>query len=299
MNRADGNTAFGRQMHLAPTDAPGRYVTQMDAMWNCPLVSHGGTVTALAVSAMAQELDVPVEHLRSVTAVFAAPVNPGPVEIEVAVLRRGRSVSQASATVRDRDAETGHTLIAVFGAERPSFEFTELDRPDVPSPQDAVSWRTIPAEVVRRGPHNPYWDHVEGRTALGHRFWDQWTPTGSLVANWFRFSEPPMRGDGVLDPLAVVALCDTMPGAVSERMGPGQAPWYGLSADLTVHLLAPARSEWILSVNRARHASGGYASVEVELWDEYGSLVAYGTEILTLHFPEGPPATSAAVVTQR
>ena len=113
MNRADDTTAFGRQMRVDPADAPGCYVTQMDAMWNCPLVSHGGTVTALAVAAMAQELDVPVEHLRSVTAVFAAAVNPGPVEIGVTVLRRGRSVSQASATVRNRNAETGHTLIGV------------------------------------------------------------------------------------------------------------------------------------------------------------------------------------------
>src|ERR1700730_15426661 len=109
------STAFGRQMTLQAGDVPGRFVVEVDAMWNCPLVSHGGTMTALAAAAMAKELAAPEQRLRSITAVFPAPVNPGPVQIDVPVLRRGQSVSHLSASVRNVDAEVGHTSVAVFG----------------------------------------------------------------------------------------------------------------------------------------------------------------------------------------
>ncbi len=50
-------------------------------------------------------------------------------------------------------------------------------------------------------------------------------------------------------------------------MGPGLPPWFGPSADLTVHILGTASSPWLLGHNRVRHAGDGYASEEMELWD--------------------------------
>ncbi len=90
----------------------------------------------------------------------------------------------------------------------------------------------------------PIWvHHVEGRSVIGHPPWEAYVPTSSLRAQYQRFDEPPRLADGSIDPLALVALCDTMPGAVAERMGnTGEHPWYGPSADLTVHLTGTARS---------------------------------------------------------
>ena len=45
------------------------------------------------------------------------------------VLRRGRSISQLSATARTPGADAGHTTLAVFGAPRDGFEFTDARRP--------------------------------------------------------------------------------------------------------------------------------------------------------------------------
>ncbi len=97
-----------------------------------------------------------------------------------------------------------------------------------------------------------------------------------------------MDGGG-WDPLGLVTLCDTMPGAVGERMGPGLPVWFAPSVDLTVQLTGTASSEWLLARNRARHAGEGYASVEMELWDPAVGLVAYGTQLCFFSFPEGPP----------
>jgi len=141
--------------------------------------------------------------------------------------------------------------------------------------------------------HFNFWDHVEGRVVKGHDLSDTYVPATSERIYWYRFDEPPMLADGSLDPLALVTLCDTMPGAVAERMGPEQPAWFPPSVDLTVHLLGTARSDWVLARNRARHAGGGYASTEIELWDASGALVAYGTQMMIFSFPGGPPPLSS------
>jgi acyl-CoA thioesterase len=72
-------------------------------------------------------------------------------------------------------------------------------------------------------------------------------------------------------------------------MGPGTIPWAPPSADLTVHLLGEARSEWLLGHHRAHKAGDGYASTRIDLWDAGGRLVAHATQVMVLVFPDGPP----------
>jgi acyl-CoA thioesterase len=289
-------TAFGRQMILEPApDRAGRYAVDVDSRWNCPVVPQGGTMAALAAAAMAVEIGDPGQHLRSLTTVFAAQVPAGPVAVDVTVLRRGRTMSQALATVRAEGADTGHTSVAVFGRDRGGFEFTDLAMPDVPPPEACPSFRDPPPpEAAARFAERPpfaFWEQVEGRPALGNAPWDDYAPTTSECAFWYRFDEPPMRPDGTLDPLAVVALCDLMPSSVGQRMGPGQPDWYPPSADLTVHVLGEARSGWLLAHLHARRATAGYASVESALWDPTDrSLVAHAAQVMFLSFPDGPPA---------
>jgi len=285
-------SAFERQMRVSPDpDVPGRYQVDVDARWNCPDVPQGGIMAALAASAMAREIDRPDQRLRTLSTVFAALVPAGPVTVDVSVLRRGRSMSQTSATVRAAGAASGHATVAVFGADRPGFEFTDLAMPEVDAPEDCPSFSDPPPPGVERPdrPEIPFWQHTEGRPALGHAPWDDWVPDTSSCAAWYRFDEPPLRPDGTLHPLAAVALSDLMPSAVGERMGPGGVDWWGPSTDLTVHLLGEARSGWLLSHHRAHRATTGYASVASDLWDTEGTLVAHATQVMFLTFPGGPP----------
>jgi len=288
-----GTSAFGRQTTVeAVPGAAGRYRAEMSDGWNAPVLPHGGVVTSLALRAMGTELAHPEQVLRSVTTVFAAQVVPGPLEIDVAVLRRGRTMSQLTATVRNAGQDAGHTAMAVFGGPRQGFEFTDLARPDVPPPSACPSFRDPPPDGVVRFPSATFWEKVESRVGIGNPPWGDWEAVSSERAYWYRFDEPPVGDDGAWDPLALVTLCDTMPGAVGERMGPGSPIWFGPSADLTVHVLGTARSEWLLAHNRARHAADGYASVDMELWDPGAGLVAYGTQMMFFSFPEGiPPGT--------
>ena len=267
---------------------PGGYRALVTESWSAPVLPHGGIVTTIALRAMATELALPEQSLRSVTTAFAGQVPPGPVDIDVTLLRRGKTMSQATATVRSTGAEAGHASLAVFGTTRPGFEFTDLAMPQVPPPEACRSYRDLP-DGFAWPMHATFFDRVEERSALGHMPWDDFTPTTSEHASWMRFDDAPRLEDGRLDPLALVVLCDTMPGAVGHRMGPMSIDWFGPSADLTVHLLGGAVSDWVLTVNRARHAGDGYASVEKELWDPERGLVAYGTQMSFFSFPGGPP----------
>ena len=267
--------------------AGGRYRATLAHHWDL-LRPQGGVVAAFALRAAQVHLDQPDQVLRTCTAVFAGPVTAGPLEIDVTVLRRGRSASQLTATVHNADEPSGTTVLAVFGSRRRGPSFVELVRPTVAPPEHCRSFRgPLPAGVEQGGPM-PFWSRVEGRSALGHAPWEDWEPAAAEAATWLRFDDPPVGDDGALDPLAVVTLADRMPGSVRERLGPGGDPWFAPSADLTVHLFEPARTGWLLAHDRARWADDGWASAETALWAEDGTLVAYATQMMIFSYPTEP-----------
>lgn len=284
---------FIRETAVASDDAhAGRYRAELTPDWCAPMLPQGGIVAVVATRAMEAELAQPAQRLRSVSVVFAGQVRTGPVEIDVGVIRRGRSISQLTATVRNPGEAAGTTAIAVFGTARPGFDFTDLLMPDAPPPEKCASFRDADGaaeEDVRW--HFPYWDFVTGHSVSAHAPWEPHEITSSERSSWYRFDEAPRLADGRLDPHGLVTLCDTMPGAVGERVGEGRgrAAWMSPSADLTVHILGEWRSEWLLARNRARRAGDGYASLEMELWDPETGLVAYGTQMMFFSFPDGPP----------
>lgn len=279
---------------------PGRFTGSISDPWMLVIIPQGGIVAAMAAEAMARTLaagDVSGgdggaggQTVRTMSVVFAGQVAGGPVEIDVDVLRQGRSMSQLTATVRNPGAEAGLTAIAAFGRPRPGFDFTEMTMPDVPGPAHGRRWRDpIPDDVDFEWtrPPMPFWEEiVEARSVIGEAPWDPRPDAPAAeTASWYRIDDPPVGGDGLLDPLAAVVLCDTMPGAVGRKLGPESGTWFGPSVDLTVHLL-DHRIEpgWLLAHNRARHAGDGYASVDMALWTEDGRLVAYATQLMFFAF---------------
>jgi acyl-CoA thioesterase len=265
---------------VADAAVAGRFTTELSADWNAPVYPHGGVTTALAVRAMQQHFEEP---LRSVHALFVSPVPPGPIAVDVTVLRRGRTMSQAVATLTTAGG-TGLVATAAFGADRPGFEFTDVVMPEVAPPQRCRSFGSTAAAEGYELP--PLWRNLEGRTALGHAPWETQARTSSEQVHWYRFRQPPRDARGDLDAAALLVLADTMPGAVGERMGSDAGRWLAPSVEMTVRLLGPARGEWILSRIRAHRSGGGYVSLENQLWDpESGALVAHATQLALYSFP--------------
>jgi acyl-CoA thioesterase len=250
------------------------------------MVPQGGVLAAIAARAMASELGTG-QPLRSFHGVFASPVPVGDVDIDVDVIRAGRSMSQVSATVRAAGTSSGFSALAAFGHPRPGFRYTELAMPDVPPPEECVSYRDPPPPEAGMpdGPRFPFWNEVlEGRPALGHAPWDPSERGAAEVVTWFRFEQPPVDGDGRFDPLALLVAADMMPSAVFEKVGTDEQGWFAPSVDLTVHLAGVPSGGWILNHNRAHYAGDGYASAECALWDAYApdgpTLLAWATQIM-------------------
>jgi len=270
-------------------DGP-RFTTSISDTWQLAVAPQGGVVAAIAVRAMERVLGHPEQTLRTMTAMFAGQVAGGPVEVDVQVLRRGRSMSQLTATVKNPGIEAGLTAIAAFGAPRRGFDFTKLVFPDVPGPEGIPGFRDpLPEGVVFEWdrPPMPFWEEViESRPVIGRPPWEPFEDGPAEVAYWYRLDRPPLRPDGCLDAAGPIVMCDTMPSSVGQKLGPDSGQWFAPSVDYTLHLFRPAQPGWLLAHHKARHAGDGYASVELALWDPTGPhLVAYGTQVMLFTFP--------------
>jgi acyl-CoA thioesterase len=267
----------------------GRFATEVSAPWQLVAVPQGGIVTAIAVRAMELELDDPAQSLRTVTAMFAGQVAGGPVEVDVQVLRRGRSMSQLTATVRNPGATAGLTAMAAFGLPRRGFDFTELTMPDVAGPDGVRGFRDplpdgIEFEFAR--PPMPFWEQIiESRPVIGRPPWEEWVDGPAETAYWYRLDHAPVRADGMLDPAGPIVMCDTMPGCVGQKVGYAEGPWFAPSVDYTFHLFNHVEPGWLLSHQKARYAGDGYASIESALWHPQGpTLVAHACQVMLFAF---------------
>ena len=138
---------------IADPARPGRYELDLSHDWVVTEVPQGGVVAAVAARAMAASLDHRDQVLRSISAVFAGLVRPGPVEVEVTVLRRGRSLSQLAATVRNVGAEAGLTALAVFGA---TLTGVRVHRCELPRGGAARGVPFVSRPTARRRAREPY-----------------------------------------------------------------------------------------------------------------------------------------------
>jgi acyl-CoA thioesterase len=257
----------------------GRYAATLDHSWDLVRYPQGGIVVGFALRAAETELAQPGQVLRTCTTIFAGAVEAGELEITVEVLRRGRTASQVRAEIRNAGASSGATVVAVYGGPRQGPTFIDVVPPSVAPPADGRSYREPPPDLPE-WVRPPFWERVEGRQVLGHAPWEEFESPASDVASWYRFDQPPRLEDGSLDPLGLIVLADRMPSSIAERLGNQGPRWFAPSADLTVHLLEPSRSEWVLIHDHARWADDGWASIETTLWDESLVPVAYATQMV-------------------
>ena len=289
-----GTRSFSDQTRVTPdATKPGRFRAELESSWGAPLFPSGGLVTGATLRAMQSSLPNPEHRVRTMTTMFISTVRDGPVEIDVELLRPGKRMTHLRATLRNAGSdEPGHVTTAAFGESRPGFEFAYTPAPDVGEPQDYPERAEPPAGVpaFRAG----FLDHTEIRGIGLKQSWEtDWMGGHAEATRWIRYRDTPRLADGTLDPLALPALADTMPPAIMQYLGPG-APFCHLpSVDLTVHFYAATRSQWLLSHTRCHWAGDGYASTEIQLWDEQRKLVCHATQVMLVRFP-APGSLGAA-----
>ena len=261
--------------------APGWYTADLPPAWNFRSPA-GGVLMTVAMRAMQAELGDPALRPVSANTHFCSPVPAGPLEIRVEVLRHGGAAAQVRAQLSSSTVPgPGLEVSATFGRDRDGIDLIDAEPPRVPGPDEAPLMEQLGGIDPNFRP--VFFSNLETRLAFGNPWWKGgWEPGPARIARWWRYLVPQTLPDGRLDPLCLPPIADTMPPALSQKLGPGHEPFFAPSLDLTVHFLEDTRAEWLLTSVHARRARAGYATAEVEIWDDGGKLIAFGTQTMML-----------------
>ena len=251
------------------------YRALVDDSWSNFRTVFGGMQQALALAAMRQTLGLPEAEmpLRSLQTNFIAPVDFGELEIDVAVLRQGKSVAQLEARILQGE-QVACSYMACFGRARES----QIDVVAPEYPQHIKAF-TDSEPFPWKGDARPgFLQHYEQRLGLGA------FPVSAKAADeqgiYVRFRE-----DVVVDELALMSLTDVIPSptlARFETFKPASSmnslvEFFPIERPLAV-------GEPVLHHVYLRKARDGYASHDAYIWTPHGELIAYSHQTAVIFY---------------
>lgn len=246
---------------------PGRYRGTIDPGWWIIRGPNGGYLAAIVTRAVRCEVEGTGQRMRSLTLHYLrAPVE-GPCEVEVAVERRGRTLTSLSIRV-SQDERLCMLGLAATAVDRDGPSFGDLPLPKAAPPIEAVE-TSAPAD----GPPIPMRERYELQPRLGPDRMAGETGDEAITGGWIRLADPEPLGDAV-----VAALTDAWSPAIFSRVA---EPLGVPTIDLTIHFRdpAPADYEWCFVEFRSRHATGGYVEEDGVVWSRDGRLLAQSRQL--------------------
>lgn len=261
--------SFDEETRVSQTET-GRYTAELSDRWNIGANPNGGYVAAIAVRAMLAELeDRATSHPDplTVTTHFLRPAEPGTAEIDIDVIRIGRSAS----TVRAQLTQQGRTRIAVLGS------FGDLAQPmgtERPRRSPPLPLLAPPSECVDRSELDqevelPLLERVEVLIHPDHS--KAATRDRAEVLGWIRFVDgrPP-------DTLGLMVLADAFPPAVYPLVATtGWVP----TVELTVHPRRRPGKGWLCGRFVTDDIDSGRMVEDGTLWDNTGAVVARSRQL--------------------
>lgn len=250
----------------AVSGGPGEWTARLEEGWDIFGVTNGGYLMSIATRAMEAETDGRV--LISAAGSFMNPANPGPVDISVVTLKRGRSLSTLRATI----TRQGRDLVFVTGVYAdPDRTINEASLsqgapPDLPPAEDCVLTEPSPDAPIPP----PFTGKVELRVppedveSFG-------TSTQARSRGWFRLRD----GEELTAHSVVLATDSFAPAIFYSNLAVGWTP----TIDLNVQVRNPSPLGWLACQFTTRFVSGGMLEEDGELWDEAGRLVALSRQL--------------------
>ena len=259
-----------RLLAIAPgPDSPGsgpRFTGQVHPAYNIGNNPNGGYLLGLAVAALQQAHPAQPDPL-SVTVHYLRPGLSGqPCQIDTQLLRSGRALSTARATLV-QDGSARLELLAAMGdlaAAAPTPPLLALPMPQIPPPE-ACPGRSADAQGVGL----PILDRLD------IRLHPQQALAGAAgqaqVSGWIRLRDgrPP-------DALACLMFADAFPPAVFGLLG--MVGWVP-TVTLTVHLRARPAPGWMLGQFWTHDLADGRVIEDGALWDSTGRLVLQSRQL--------------------
>jgi hypothetical protein len=251
----------------------GVYAAEIDPLWTIAGRPNGGYLMAImARAALASDAgdDVAHPHPLSVSALFVTAPEPGPAQITVEPLRRGRTASQMRARLSQQGQVRVETLFTLgrLGDEPATFDSTTV--PEV-APLDQC--RLGLAEAGRAGVRVEILGQVEQH--LDRRSLHDPAFTGDM-RGWLALLD-----DEPFDPVSLLYAADALPPATIQL---GATAWVP-TLELTTYIRAVPAPGRLRLRQRAGVVVGGIVDQVSEVWDSRDRLVAHATQIAAVRRP--------------
>ncbi|NIH80236.1 thioesterase family protein [Amycolatopsis viridis] len=256
--------------------SPGRFTAEAHPAWTVLGKPNGGYLLAMLGRAAARSGAHP--DVVAASALYLRSPEPGPVALDVEVLRAGRSASQ----VRTRMTQDGTPCVEAL------FTLGALDPEAKPYWSDGLPEpvRGEPADCVRvtgpagGGPGPAIMDQVELRIQPGDLGFSRGAPSGAgVLRGWLS-----LPGGADLDPFALLYAVDAFPPASLDVAVTGWVP----TLELTAYVRALPAPGPVRVLQKAQLIEGNRVDQACFVWDSRGRLVAQATQLAGIRLD--PPA---------
>lgn len=271
------SSEFDRAVALtARPDDPTTYGGELDAGWAIGSGINGGLLLALVGNALRSALPGHPDPL-SVSAYYLSACEAGPATVRTRVLRTGRSVSTASASLAQR-APDGHEVerisaLATYGdlAALSGDVRTTATPPDLPPVEGCVPVDRAPAGAPASLARAGLLQRLDLRLDPACLGWAGGRPSGrGIIQGWFRMADPREP-----DPILLLLAVDALPPVTFDLGLPGWAP----TLELTAHVRARPAPGWLRIRHATRNLAGGLLEEDAEVWDSADRLVAQSRQL--------------------
>jgi acyl-CoA thioesterase len=264
----DLDTAVHREQSSASGSV---FAAEVSPDWRAGRGPHGGYLAAMLLRALTETVAEPARAPRSLTIHYARAPEPGPVRIQTAIERAGRSLSTLSARM-ERDGSLIALALAAFSVPWSAPEISDLSPPDV-APPDPV--RESGALLHPAAPH--FTRHLVLQPRIGS------VPfTGSEqpmdFAAWVGLAQPR-----AIDALSLAFFSDALlPAPFARLTEPAVVP----TIDLTVHFRTsmprtehPDPAELCLARMSTRVVHDGFFEEDGVIWAPDGTVLAQSRQL--------------------